>query len=91
MLLFLYSFFLLLSRGNNKYGLKFAKSVGNIGKNSLYIFLYHKLILDYFLNIYVHINNVWIKRLIFLLCMIGIPIVGEKLYMLIKCKLYSAE
>ncbi len=88
-LLVLYSFFLLLSNGHNKYGLKFAKFVGSIGKNSLYIFLYHRLILDYFLKIYVHINNMWIKRLIFLLCMIGIPIAGKKIYMMMVRKLYS--
>lgn len=91
MLLFLYSFFCLLSKGDNKYGLKFVKFLGSIGENSLYIFLYHRLILDYFLKVYVHANNIWTKRLIFLLCMIGIPIAGKKLYMLINRRLYSGE
>ena len=51
-----------------------------IGKNSLYIFLYHKLILDYFLCPYVIIENIWLKRVFYLLCMIGIPILGNQLY-----------
>lgn len=55
-----------------------------IGENSLYIFLYHRLILDYFLNPYVFIENIWIKRSVYLMCMICLPILGRKI--LIKAK-----
>ena len=44
-----------------------------IGHYSLYIFLYHRLVLDYFL-ICIDIPNIWIKRVIYIICMLGIPI-----------------
>ncbi len=55
-----------------------------IGKNSLYIFLYHRLALDYFLCPCVMIENIWTKRIFYLLCMMGIPILENQLYMKLK-------
>ena len=58
-----------------------------IGNYSLYIFLYHKVVLDYFL-IRINISNVWMKRVIYIVAMIGIPIlikkVVDKIYMQMK-------
>lgn len=45
-----------------------------IGHYSLYIFLYHRLVLDYFL-IHMDISNIWLKRATYIICMLGIPIV----------------
>lgn len=64
--------------------IKIIDRVKIIGENSLYVFLYHKLILDYFLEPYTNIENIWTKRLFYYLCMIGIPIIGIKLYLEVK-------
>ncbi len=56
------------------------KVIEFIGQHTLYIFLYHRLILDYWLMPYVVIDNIWIKRFFYLTCMILIPIAFE--YML---------
>jgi membrane protein len=50
-----------------------------IGKHTLYIFLYHRLILDKLLTPYIYINNIWIKRIVYLSLMIGISIIIEYL------------
>ncbi len=57
-----------------------------IGENSLYIFLYHRLILDYFLCPYVTIEYIWLKRIVYIVCMVYIPIIGNKLYRVCKRK-----
>lgn len=49
-------------------------SLSYIGRYSLYIFLYHKLVLDYFL-IDFDITNIWAKRLIYISAMLVIPII----------------
>lgn len=58
-----------------------------IGNYSLYIFLYHKVILDYFL-IRINISSVWAKRVLYFVAMIGIPIlikkVVDKIYIQMK-------
>lgn len=58
-----------------------------IGNYSLYIFLYHKVILDYFL-IRINISSVWAKRALYFVAMIGIPIlikkVVDKIYIQMK-------
>lgn len=44
-----------------------------IGKHTLYIFLYHRLFLDGFLQIYVKIDNMLLKRVVYF----GVMIVGS--------------
>ncbi|MDE6386419.1 MAG: hypothetical protein K2L82_01280 [Lachnospiraceae bacterium] len=66
--------------------IKIAGFLKGIGESSLYIFLYHRLILDYFLCPYIVIENIWIRRIIYIVCMVYIPIIGNKLYMACKRK-----
>lgn len=69
-----------LCAAGNHLILKITRFFKMIGENSLYIFLYHRLILDYFLCPYVVIENIWLRRIIYIACMVYIPIVGNKLY-----------
>lgn len=45
-----------------------------VGQNSYYIFLYHRLILDFFLGKLI-IDNIWLQRILDIILMIGIPII----------------
>lgn len=54
-----------------------------IGKYSFYIFLYHRLVLDYML-IYIDISNIWIKRFVYLFTMIVVPIVIKIIFDKVK-------
>jgi len=90
-LLFSYGVFSLWSLSNNKFVLRLENWISMIGKNSLYIFLYHRLILDYYLKIKVNMDNMWMKRFIYPICMVGIPIVGRMVYIKIKNMLLSGE
>lgn len=57
-------------------------AVSKIGKHTLYIFLYHSLIRDLIIYSHVVIDNIWLKRLIF----IGLMIIGSIiLELLFKC------
>lgn len=47
-----------------------------IGKHTLYIFLYHILVYHNIL-INIHIDNMWLKRVVYLSLMIGVPIIIE--------------
>lgn len=47
--------------------------ISYIGHYSLYIFLYHKLVLDHLL-INFYISNIWMKRVVYIFTMLGIPI-----------------
>lgn len=50
-----------------------------LGKNTLYIFLYHRFILDFILQPNVPpLKNIWIMRIFYLLCMILGPILIKK-------------
>lgn len=56
-----------------------------IGQNSYYIFLYHRLVLDYFLS-GIQINNIWLCRVIYSILMIGVPIIIKFIFESIKKK-----
>lgn len=71
---FLYLFFTLIQRCSNPLVVIIYDFFSGIGKHSLYIFLYHRLILDRLLVPYINIDNIWIRRTIFICMMIGIPI-----------------
>lgn len=70
---FLYYLFSYIEVSDNKMLIRFYMFLCCIGHYSLYIFLYHRLVLDYFL-ICIDIPNIWIKRVIYVICMLGIPI-----------------
>ena len=71
---------------DNSFTGKIIGLLKRIGENSLYIFLYHRLILDYFLYPYIVIENIWVRRIIYIVCMISIPIIGNRLYRICKKK-----
>jgi len=48
-----------------------------IGRHSLYIFLYHRLVLDYILVPYVQINHIWLKRFVYMGMMISGSLIIE--------------
>ena len=48
-----------------------------LGKHTLYIFLYHRLFLDYFLNGFIAAENIWIKRVFYFTCMLLAPVLLE--------------
>lgn len=75
-----------LCAAGNRLTSKIAGFLKSIGENSLYIFLYHRLILDYFLCPYFVIENIWLRRIIYIACMVYIPIIGNKLYKTCKRK-----
>ena len=53
----------------NKYTIAIIKPFAWIGKHTLYIFLYHRLFLDFLLTPYVVIANVHVKRIVYLAVM----------------------
>lgn len=58
-----------------------------IGRHTLYIFLYHKLVLDYILVPYVKISNIWAERVVYFLTMTGMALIIE--YMVKLCMRYT--
>lgn len=60
------------------------KMVGWIGQHTLYIFLYHRLWLDFYLVDYVTIDNIHIKRVVFYSVMVFASIALE--YVVCGCK-----
>ena len=85
MVWFLYSLFSLMKDCNNKIVHMIESSINFLGKYSLYIFLYHRLILDYYL-IHLPINNMIIKRLVYFGAMILIPVMGKVVFDYLKDK-----
>ncbi|WP_029320376.1 acyltransferase family protein [Butyrivibrio sp. AE3004] len=84
-------FFLEQVISNNDRLLKIFGSISVLGKHTLYMFLYHRLFLDYVLPMFfiqtgIQISNIWILRIIYFICMICgsliIEIVLEKLNIL---------
>lgn len=51
-----------------------------IGKHSLYVFLYHRLFLDFFLVPYLHGLNIWAKRVIYFSVILGMPILTQIIF-----------
>lgn len=45
-----------------------------IGKHTLYIFLYHRFFLDYIFHSFLLVENIWLKRVLYLSIMIAGPI-----------------
>lgn len=76
MLCFLFGVFTLLQ--NYKVTKPIVNIFAFIGKYTLYIFLYHKLFLDYILPVF-RIDNLWIKRVIYLGVMIAGSILINKI------------
>lgn len=76
-----YSFFSICSwyAGTNN----ITKVIGWVGQHTLYIFLYHRLWLDYFLKKYVNPDNIAIRRVIYITIMIAMPIAMEYLVLYI--------
>ncbi len=60
--------------------------MSKLGRHTLYIFLYHRIVLDKFLVPMVNIGNIWIKRIIFMLLMISVPVIIE--YILTEIKAF---
>ena len=58
---------------------RIIEGVCYVGRHTLYIFLYHNLFLEYFLSPYVMIENIWLRRVVFLIVMIGGSLMVEKL------------
>ncbi len=58
--------------------------VSIMGRHTLYIFLYHRMILDRFLVPQVQINNIWTKRLTYVAIMIAFPISVEYILQALK-------
>lgn len=56
------------------------------GRHTLYIFIYHKLFLDYFLCPYVQIENKILRRIIYMTVIIIGPILIEYLFKIIRGK-----
>lgn len=75
MLFLCYSLFTICSW--NKYAAYLAQSVGWIGKHTMYIFLYHRLWLDFYLERYLQIENINIKRVIYFFVMVFASIMLE--------------
>lgn len=69
MLFLCFGLFTWLER-SNIIGRKLVELVNYIGCQSMYIFLFHRLILDYFLVKYVHFESRWLMRGCYLICMI---------------------
>lgn len=84
MLFLCFSFFTICSW--NEYTKYISKVFGWLGRHTLYIFLYHKLWLDFFLVEYVPVNNIHIKRILFYSVMIFASIVLEYVMLFIKQK-----
>lgn len=83
----IYSLFSLVQECKIKVIKRFMYILSWLGKYSLYIFLYHRLILDYFL-IKLNIENNIIKVIVYLVVMVFAPIVGKRLFDYIK-RLFS--
>lgn len=73
-IVFLYYLFSYIEMCNIRFVKVFYSILCYVGRCSFYIFLYHKLVLDYFL-VYLDISNIWIKRVVFMVAMLGIPII----------------
>ena len=65
MLCFCFFIFSCMENGN-RFWEKISDVFSSIGKKSLYIFLFHRLILDYFLVPYIKIENIHLKRFVYL-------------------------
>lgn len=70
----LYSLFSLLEESCNKIAAKLICIISFVGQNTLYIFLYHLLVLTYLCNFAMLTQNIWIRRIVFFSAMILIPI-----------------
>lgn len=57
--------------------------IGYLGKHSLYIFLYHILILRYYLPL-LTISNQSIKIVVYIMAMVSLPVMGSSFYNYIK-------
>ena len=78
MLFVAYGMFTLLER--TKYISKLTLHLCGLGKHTLYIFLYHRLILDYFLWRYMTDlpnKNIWLARAVFFILMIAVSVFIE--------------
>lgn len=74
MLLFSCSVFTFLEKIDNQYINRCLAIAYAIGQSTLYIFIYHRLFLDYFLVPYVKFSNLWLKRCFYFTVMIAAPI-----------------
>lgn len=61
---------ILVERINSVVMNKILYFLNKLGKHTLYIFLYHRLFLDYYLQTYLNDINIWAKRISFLIIMI---------------------
>lgn len=84
---FLYFLFVLME--TSRYGAvkKIYKWTASIGQFSLYIFLYHRLVLDYFLT-HINITNIWMKRVTYIFCMLYFPILLKVIISKVYNKIY---
>lgn len=64
-------------------------AISFLGKHSLYIFLFHRLFLDYICKPYIQVDNIWIKRGAYFTIMIIGPIGIEKIIKRMKQKTNS--
>lgn len=94
MLIICYSFFNLCTL--NKTTSYITKAMSWLGTHTLYIFLYHKLWMDYILSVYVKTSNIFVRVLIYFIFMIFVSILLEYIITFIKNKFqlilnYSGE
>lgn len=84
MLFFCYGVFTLLER--QKYTGMITSVLGLIGRNTLYIFLYHRFYLDFILSRHMPINNIMIRWVVYIFVMIfGSIMIEYALVILKKC------
>lgn len=84
MLFLCYGLFTWLEK-SNVIGKKLVELMNYIGCQSMYIFLFHRLILDYFLVKYVHFESRWLMRGVYFFFMIvGSIMIGSVIELIIQ-------
>lgn len=85
--IFCYAFFSLFE--GIKITAPIIKYCSLLGRHTLYIYLYHKLILDQLLMPHIQIGNIWIKRCVYMILMITVSIAIEYIIKNIKVFIFS--
>lgn len=83
----LFSLFSLMEDLRSRFAHRILEAIAWLGRYSLYIFLYHLLLLNYFLP-HLGIDSLKIRIVVYLPVVIGVPILGKLLYDRIKRGLY---
>ncbi len=72
----------------NTHLIKVFEIISVLGRHTLYMFLYHRIILGILARTGIIISNIWVMRIVYFTCMIGgsiiIEIVLEKIHVILK-------